>query len=324
MKPKEHRLLHAACRATAISDPALQQNQGETSDQSAKSLEKEISSFLKAVRQDRESVYKSSEGMLQPLMLLYDLALLQVCDMSNFGFENVDHRRRVIWPNLALPRRPRPNGVFYILTANLAHSMQAFRLLILHGFESQARASFRNVIEVIDLMTMVLASEATYREYIKSFEDDKVSYRHWKSHLSPAVIRASISKLEADNPIALPIDLTTEEIRKGTYTWLSNFTHVNYVAHVVAAHPLRFDGTSRRLAMLGGVGEMSKSTLAHVLVNLWISLLRIEHLLWEKHGWGRFRGDRSRHWFRYRCRAMDDLFRSYLPTFWEELSSADL
>ena len=71
------------------------------------------------------------------------------------------------------------------------------------------------------------------------------------------------------------------------------------------------------LAMLGNVGEMSKATLAHALVYLWISLLRLERLLFEKHSWGRFRAGRSRKWFQYRFRVLDSLFLSYLPTYWE-------
>ena len=241
--------------------------------------------------------------------------------MSYFGFKNTDHRRRIIWPKLASPGHPSPNGVFYVLNSNLAQSMQAFRLLILHGFESQARATFRGIVEIVDLMIMVLASEATYREYIKSFDDPKTNYKHWKHNLSPTAIRASLSKLEVDNPITIPIDTTPDDIRSGTYSWLSSFIHVDFVAHVVAAHPPKLDGNSGRLAMLGSVGEMSKATLAHSLVYLWISLLRLENLLWEKHCWGHFRGERSRKWFRYRCRALDELFLSYLPTFWEKNSA---
>jgi hypothetical protein len=68
--------------------------------------------------------------------------------------------------------------------------------------------------------------------------------------------------------------------------------------------------------MVGSVGAMSKATLAPALVYLWIS--RLENLLFEKHHFGRLRGERSCKWFRYRCCALDDLFRSYLPTFWEK------
>jgi hypothetical protein len=318
LRAKEYNRLKTACLAAAASDPDLQRRQGEGPEDSARSIENEISGFLRAVLKDREDVYRTADPTLQPLILLFDLALLQVCDMSHFGFKHAGGRARIIWPGVHLPKRPRPNDVFYVLASNLAHAMQAFRLLILHGFESQGRAAFRSIVEVADLMIMVLADEATYRAYVTSFEDGKASYQHWKKHLSPAVIRASISKLEAGDPITIPIDMTAEEIRKDNYAWLSRFVHVDYAAHVVAAHPSYPDGSWQRLAMLGNVGEISKATLAHGLVYLWISLLRLEKLLFENHGWGRLRGGRSRSWFRYRGRALDKLFLAYLPTFWEE------
>lgn len=300
----------------AAKNPELQRRQGESAEESARSIENEMAGFLGAVLQNRENVYGSAEKALQPLMMLFNVALLQVFDMSHFGFQHAGGAR-FMWPGAQLPKRPRPNDVFYVLTSNLAHAMQAFRLLLLHGFESQARAAFRGVVEIADLTIMVLADEDTYRAYVTSFEDGKASYQHWKRHLSPAVIRASLSKLEADDPIALPIDLKPEELRRDNYAWLSRFVHVDYAAHVVAVHQSNADGNSRRLAMLGNVGEISKATLAHSLVYLWISLLRIEKLLFQKHGWDRLRGDRSRGWFRYRARALDALFAGYLPTFWE-------
>ncbi|MCT7377397.1 hypothetical protein [Chelativorans salis] len=323
MRPEEYDRLEAACQATAKRYPGLQRRQNESSAESAESIKEELSDFLGAVWEDRKRSRDAAEERLQPLLLLFDIALLHVCDMSVFGLKNTDHPRRVIWPDLLLPDRPSPNAVFYVLASNLAQSMQAFRLLVAHGFESQARAAFRGVVEIVDLMITVVANEATYREFIKSFEDAGDAYRHWKRHLSPAVVRASLAKLETAEPINIPVDMTPDEIRKDTYAWLSRFVHIDFAAHIVAAHPPGWDGKSQRTAMLGNVGEMSKATLAHGLMYLWISLLRLENLLLEKHGWGRFRGHRSRHWFRYRSRALDSLFRSYLPTFWEENLPAD-
>jgi hypothetical protein len=98
---------------------------------------------------------------------------------------------------------------------------------------------------------------------------------------------------------------------------MARFVHVDFAAHIVAAHPQNSDETFGKLAMLGTVGEMSRATLAHSLVYLWISLLRLERLLFEKHNWGGFRGGRSRKWFQYRFRVIDNLFLAYLPTFWE-------
>lgn len=63
--------------------------------------------------------------------------------------------------------------------------MQAFRFLLLHGFESQARAAFRGVVEIADLMIMVLADEDTYRAL-------RHIVRRWQSQL-PALEEASVA-----------------------------------------------------------------------------------------------------------------------------------
>ncbi|TIM60489.1 MAG: hypothetical protein E5Y60_30960 [Mesorhizobium sp.] len=62
-----------------------------------------MAGFLGAVLKDRESVYWSAEKALQPLMLLFDVALLQVFDMSHFGFQHAwrtgkDHLARCAAP----------------------------------------------------------------------------------------------------------------------------------------------------------------------------------------------------------------------------------
>jgi hypothetical protein len=315
--PDGYKLLEAACQSVAASQPKLQRRLGESADESAISITTEISGFLGAARHDRVNIHDTAEQALQPLMLLFDTALLQVCDLSYFGLRNMG-RARIIWPDMALPKRPSPNAVFYVLSANLAQSMQAFRLLILHGFESQARTAFRSVAEIAELMIVVLADDAAYREYIKPFTDEKAAYQHWRTKLSPSVIRKSLSAVEAARPLPIPIDMTADEIRNDTYSWLSRFAHVDYAAHVVAAHPQDIDGNFAPLAMLGSAGEMSKATLAHALVYLWITLLRLEDLMWANHGWGLFRGARSRRRFQYRCRAFDALYRGYLPTYWED------
>ena len=210
MNDRHAQLLAEACASAARDVPKLQRSLREKPEESAASITKEIKDFLGAVRDDRKAVQAGAEKTLHPLMLLFDVALLQVCDLSLFGLQNIDHPRKVVWPNEVFPARPRPNAVFYILTANIAHSMQAYRMLVLQGFESQARATFRSVVEVFDLMLVVLASPDKYREYITSFEDPKDAYRHWKRCLSPAKIRDVLDNLEIADPVSLPCFFYTD------------------------------------------------------------------------------------------------------------------
>jgi hypothetical protein len=70
------------------------------------------------------------------------------------------------------------------------------------------------------------------------------------------------------------------------------------------------------LAMLGNVGDMSKTTLAHALVYLLITVLRIERLLFGKHARSGLRRTLSQ-MVSLCFRAVDNAFLSYVPTYWK-------
>lgn len=311
-------LVEAACQRVAVRRPELQRTLGETSSQSASSIRGESSGFLGAVWNDRTTIANGASAKLSPLIEIFDVALIQVCDLAVFGHAQRSNRSPIIWPNAKFPRRPSRNAVFYVLAANLAQTIQAVRLLIVQGFENQARSALRNFVELADLTLAVLADEGLYGAYIETFVDEKATYTHWSKRLRPSIIQKLVLDLERADPISTSTDATPEQIRREFYGWLSQFTHNNFAAHVVAAHPVDADGNHGALAMLGEVGEMSRATLAHGLMYLWVTLTRLQRLLWSDHGWGGFRGGRTRKWFEYRFLVFDGMCAAYLPTFWDE------
>lgn len=249
--------------------------------------------------------------------MLYDIHVLQACDISYFAWKNAESRSRSIWPGVKMPSRPSPNYVFKVITSNVAHAMQAFRLLSMHGYDHQARNVLRNLLELFDVMIAILANEDFYMEYIKNFEDDDDTQKHWQSKLKPSIVRKMLEQLDVSDPINIPIDWTTVEIRRDMYGWLSKFTHNNFVSHLVATYPTDSDGWSQNVGMLGVVGGMSRATFAQALVYLWISSIRVHRLLWKKHKWGQFRGPRSRLWTGYRFSIINEISSTYLAKFWE-------
>src|SRR5258708_7321193 len=98
VKNDNFQLLLAACRHTARAHPQLQHRQGETPDQSAGSIDQEMQEFLGAVFKDRADVAGPAVHTMQPLLMVFDLALLQICDLSHFAWANRDGRARLIWP----------------------------------------------------------------------------------------------------------------------------------------------------------------------------------------------------------------------------------
>ncbi len=110
--------------------------------------------------------------------MVFDLALLQTCDLAHFAWQNQDTQARVLWHTAEVPRRPSSARVFYLLTSNLAQSLQAVRLLLLHGFEGQARSMFRSFVELADFTLAAAAYTNVYRNYVTTFDDSRQEYQH--------------------------------------------------------------------------------------------------------------------------------------------------
>ena len=307
---EDYQLLLAACQETAGKQPQLQRLQRETAEQSATSINREIESFLGAVMQDRENTREVAAQSMQPLLMVLDLGLLQVCDLSHFAWRNRDSRVKLIWPGTALPSRPNPTRVFYLLVSNLAQLLQAVRVLLLGGFEGQSRAMFRSFVELADLTLAVVADEDVYRNYITIQNDGREQYQHWRRYLAPGVIRRRLARLDDELGLGAMTSIPAAEVREDTYEWFSLFSHVHMVAHLVSAYPPQLDEQSYgAIAMPGEAGPMTRSTFSRILLYLWLFFLHFDRLLWERHHWNRFRGARWRGWYRYRSRVFDALFR---------------
>ena len=310
MRIEDYQLLLAACQETARKQPQLQRLQRECAEQSAISINQEIESFSGAVLQDREHMREVATQTMQPLLMVFDLGLLQVCDLSHFAWQNRDSRVKLIWPGTALPSRPNPTRVFYLLMSNLAQLLQAVRVLLLGGFEGQSRAMFRTFVELADLTLAVVADEDVYRKYIMAPQDGRAQYQHWRQYLAPGVIRRRLARLDDELDLGAMTSIPAAEVRADTYEWCSFFSHIHLVAHLVAAYPPQLDEQSHgAIAMLGEAGPMTRSTFSRILLYLWLFFLHFDRLLWEKHRWDRFRGARWRGWYRYRSRVFDTLFR---------------
>jgi hypothetical protein len=284
--------------------------QHESAPQIAASIQEEMEQFLGAIFHDREQTREYAFQSMQPLLSVFDLALLQMCDLAHFAWQNIDSGAKLIWPDAPLPKRPSPTRTFYLQVSNLAQLLQAVRLLLLSGFEGQSRAMVRAFIELADATLATLADENVYRNYITTYEDEEKTLQHWRKHLSPGVIRRRLVKLDEELAVKNITSIPPAEVREDTYKWFSLFSHVNMAAHLVSAYPEplgKQGGTP--IAMLGEVGEMTRATFERVLLYLWLFFLHFDRLLWEKHRWGRFRGDRWRGRYQYRSKVFHQLFR---------------
>ncbi len=128
------------------------------------------------------------------------------------------------------------------------------------------------------------------------------------------------NELDLSEITAIP----ASEVRDDTYQWFSLFTHVNMVAHLVSAYPPKLGKeTLGAISMLGTVEEMSRATLSRALLYLWLFFIHFDQLLWERHGWARFRGWRWRGRYQYRSQVLNSRFRQNYHMLQGIVSDAD-
>ncbi len=310
MRDREYQLILDSCRQLADTNSSIELEHPDLAENNATDIKGEIEGFLGAVFRDREQIEQEAVNSMQPLLTVFDIGLLQACDLAHFAWKNHDTNTRLIWDEANLPDRPHPNRVFYLLNSNLAQSLQAIRTLLLLGFEGQSRAMVRAFIELADVALAIVADKEVYKHYITVYEDSKKDLAHWRKHLAPGVIRRRLERLDEELGLKEMTSIPASEVRKDTYEWFSAFSHVNMVAHLVSAYPQQLL-TERMgpIAMLGEVGEMTKATFSRILLYLWLFFIHFDRLLWERHRWDRFEGENTREWYRYRSNVFHLLFR---------------
>jgi hypothetical protein len=193
-------------------------------------------------------------------------------------------RREVVWHDL--PNKPvSPSFAVVGLLAGSINSVLAVRRLATSGFDRQARAVFRELTEVADLLLAIVADEAYLDHYLASPEDFKGAYEHWAKLLRPAKIRRRVDELAKG--IGFGEDEGTAGLlafRWELYNWLSKSAHVDYGSLVVESVASDLDG--RYNINLGGrVGGHTGSTIRHLVDYLHVFLMLLALFLAARHRW---------------------------------------
>jgi hypothetical protein len=92
------------------------------------------------------------------------------------------------------------------------------------------------------------------------------------------------------------------EIREGTYKWLSQFTHINWVSQVISCYAMPLKGKIYKPSVCGIRSKKSIITLIYAAFYSYLFLLRLQHQLSVEHDWNKLAGDsRICHWmFRFK------------------------
>ena len=300
MDRESYKLLLRACREVEGSGFVPKSVGKRSASENAEEIREEVRNYLFTIKHHRGIGRTPTERLLSPLLGVYDVALVQACDLSRFTSFRMSASRRLIWPKANLPRTPSPNFVLYSLSSNLAHSLQAIRFLLLYGFCHQARSALRGVAELTDLMLVLLHQEDVYKDYATAHGDIEDQYRHWRAKLGPGEMRKRLERVDEKVGTSRFVGLVPRDFRRNTFQFLSTFSHIDYVSHAISSHTWEFppsedadpgEGTVTSVAFVGRAGEMERDTLRTALTYLTLFFVYLDEMLWTEHQWSRLRGN---------------------------------
>jgi hypothetical protein len=215
--------------------------------------------------------------------MIYCLVGLFMPALNRWGRQH----QEVIWRDSA-PQRASPTFVFVGLLANVVNSALAARRLTITGFDRQARAVFRELTEVGDLLLVIIGDQEFLARYLASPEDFDKARDYWGTQLRPWKIREAVKLLASEASInGIWADPAAHwAARWELYAWLSKSAHVDYAALSVEA--LAADQEQRRNINIGGrVGTHSAVTLQRLCEYLQDFLIISSLLLAAKQQWNR-------------------------------------
>jgi hypothetical protein len=203
-------------------------------------------------------------------LLDFGAALVATLDLV---FSDRDkHNLPTVWSSGSTPSA----FYFQVLLHSIGESIDSIRRLVLCGANGQARTVFRYLVETCDATIACVGDKEMFDAFSKAPSDDESSLNHWRSWLSPGVVRATVAKVEeSEFQMDSRTRCQTKQIRETVYSWLSKFSHVDLIGYGVQS--------------TDGHVEMAGATLRWTLLYLFLFLITLRHLLLAKHDW--FGGD---------------------------------
>ncbi|WP_416675339.1 hypothetical protein [Egbenema bharatensis] len=244
------------------------------SEDEQKLLEESPEELLEDIRNIVNTYTKNREDRLPKITSLVQREL----ELLDFAFANVltlwvifHSRQNDDIPMLWFNDNKLTSLCFTSLLQNIADSISIVRNL--SGAGNHSRLVFRYLVETFDFTIACAGDEATFMDFIKSFDAEEDTLKHWRKNLSPGRIRKTLSNIEMNIIGAEPeVVAHLHEMRKDTYSWLSRAGHVDFIAYI---------GDS----VTDSYVEMATATLRSLLQYLAYSQTFFATLLIGKHRW---------------------------------------
>lgn len=210
---------------------------------------------------------------------LIDLSCLALLRVFTFASERRSRDLSVVWHGRVRGESHWwADDLFTMMVSNAFNSLVAARDLAAQGLHSQARAVFRQFVEMIEATIATLGNE----KFLLAIMENEESWPRTK----PAVVRQHLSEIEKrliDDPDLLK---SLQEQRSDLYRWLSKASHVDKTGIIGGALHWPKGENDHSLPTLGGVVSMATSgTLIAIANYLWQSIAILCRLLNQEHRW---------------------------------------
>lgn len=261
-----------------------------------------------------------SEQDLGPALTLCELCLLNFTDLALICYERQDEPEQLLWPN-----SPQKKGTFHlqVFAINLANSLGGVRTLILHGHDTQAKVLVRYFVELADALLACAAAENFFDTYRHAEPDPDLAFRYWQKHLKPSRVRDILAQVDAALGAPPALHATMQDLRSGTYRWLSNWSHIHPLGLILSGLTRVTDEKGRLVPKFGGVRDTScRTTLSKASMYAWYTTVVLLRLLSDRtHGWHGLitKRDHQRAEFAFRS----ELIKRYYLRFYSQIHVAD-
>jgi hypothetical protein len=239
----------------------------------------QLAGFRAELRKIASANKRRSTTLYPDEVHLIDLSCVALLRVFMFAAERKLRNLSVVWHEGAKGEKPWwADDLFTMLISNTFNSLVATRDLATQGLHSQARAVFRQFVEVMEATIAALGNKEFLRTIMRN---DGV----W-SKIKPAIVREHLSTVEnrlIDDPDLLK---TLRTNRSDLYKWLSKASHVDTVGIICGAIHWPEDENGHGRPTLGGVVSRSTSgTLIAIANYLWLTIGILCRLLNKEHRW---------------------------------------
>lgn len=261
-----------------------------------------------------------SEQDLRPALTLCELCLLNFTDLALICYERQDEPEQLLWPN-----SPQKKGTLHLqaFAINLANSLGGVRTLILHGHDTQAKVLVRYFVELADALLACAAAEDFFDTYRNAESDPDLAFRYWQQHLKPSRVRDILAQVDAALGAPMALQASMQDLRSGTYRWLSNWSHIHPLGLILSGLTRATDEKGRLVPKFGGVRDAScRTTLSQTSTYAWYTTVVLLRLLSDRtHGWNALlkKRDNQRAEFAFRS----ELIKRYYLKYYSQIHVSD-